>query len=165
MLYLIRKLKKGELQVMAEYIIKSTKYGDKSVLLDNDIYNMIVRCGFNLFLKKTTIGNIFYVVLRTRQIKGHRQYKYLHRLVMNNPNGLTVDHINHNTLDNRRCNLKVCTQFQNNQNNARTKIIPGVCKVGNRFKAYIDGTHLGTFKSKDEAIKARVLAERTRNGI
>jgi len=38
---------------------------------------------------------------------------YLHRLLTGNHSNLEVDHINHNTLDNRLCNLRVVTKAQN----------------------------------------------------
>lgn len=44
----------------------------------------------------------------------------LHRFVMDAPDGMVVDHINNDTLDNRRSNLRVCTIAQNNRNNAGT---------------------------------------------
>lgn len=37
----------------------------------------------------------------------------LHRLIMNVPRGMVVDHINHNKKDNRTSNLRICTQGQN----------------------------------------------------
>jgi hypothetical protein len=41
---------------------------------------------------------------------------YLHRYLTECPTGLVVDHINHDPLDNRRGNLRVCTVSQNNMN-------------------------------------------------
>lgn len=43
----------------------------------------------------------------------------LHRFIMNPKKKLVVDHINHNGLDNRRANLRVCTQAENTQNRGR----------------------------------------------
>lgn len=40
----------------------------------------------------------------------------MHRLIMNTPSNLVTDHQNHNTLDNRKCNLRNCTRQENNRN-------------------------------------------------
>jgi hypothetical protein len=49
-------------------------------------------------------------------ISGKRKYIFLHRFVTNAPTGKVVDHKNHNTLDNRLNNLRVCTGSENMQN-------------------------------------------------
>lgn len=43
------------------------------------------------------------------------------RVIMNCPKGLVVDHISHDTVDNRRCNLRICSIAQNGQNRRRQR--------------------------------------------
>lgn len=47
------------------------------------------------------------------RVNGKRTAILLHREVMSCPQGMTVDHISGDTLDNRRSNLRVCTSAQN----------------------------------------------------
>jgi len=49
-------------------------------------------------------------------IKIHRKRCYLARVLLNAPKGLVVDHKNHNTLDNRRANIRLATIAENGQN-------------------------------------------------
>ena len=53
--------------------------------------------------------------------KHHGKTLCMHRLIMKPPTGMVVDHINGNGLDNRRVNLRICTQRQNNWNHRRRK--------------------------------------------
>lgn len=82
-----------------------------------------------------------------------------HRFVMDCPEAMVVDHINHNTLDNRKSNLRVCTPAQN-QHNRKTK---GVIERRNKWEASIieNGNYhyLGIFDTEEEATNARRQAE------
>lgn len=49
----------------------------------------------------------------------------MHRLIMMPPHDLVVDHINHDKLDNRRKNLRVCTQLENSKNRLHAKATHG----------------------------------------
>ena len=40
----------------------------------------------------------------------------MHRVIMNPDAGMVIDHLNHNPLDNRKKNLRVCTYRENNLN-------------------------------------------------
>lgn len=47
----------------------------------------------------------------------------MHRLLLDVPNGMFTDHINRHRLDNRRSNLRLCTQQQNNMNTKKKGVI------------------------------------------
>jgi hypothetical protein len=100
--------------------------------------------------------------------KPKRQAILMHRFILGiTDSKLVVDHINGNTLDNRRSNLRVCTIAQNTRNQKVNKkrsdcssVYKGVYKhkhldkwqsfiyVGKRLK------YLGTFESEIEAARA-----------
>ena len=46
---------------------------------------------------------------------------YLHRCLIDAPEGRSVDHINGNGLDNRKCNLRLADKTQNGRNRGKNK--------------------------------------------
>lgn len=48
--------------------------------------------------------------------EGRRKVIRMHRHIMNAPSDMLVDHVNHDGLDNRRSNLRLCTKGQNGWN-------------------------------------------------
>ena len=55
-----------------------------------------------------------------RSVSGGRKI-LMHREIMDTPKGLDTDHINHNPLDNRKVNLRVCEHGQNQANHTIQK--------------------------------------------
>jgi hypothetical protein len=56
---------------------------------------------------------------------GKHGHQLMHRQLLNAPDGVDVDHINGNTLDNRRANLRLATKSQNHQNKAKISHVKG----------------------------------------
>ena len=103
-----------------------------------------------------------------------RQLVRMHVDIMNPPTGMLVDHVNGDTLDNRRCNLRVCTKGQNQMNMRRnsrnTSGYRGVhwhAKCGKwvaMIKVNGERHYLGLFESVEAAAVAYAEASRKYHG-
>jgi hypothetical protein len=90
----------------------------------------------------------------------------LHRLLMDFPKDMEIDHINGDKLDNRKSNLRVCTCSENSMNrvSSNTTGARGVyLKPSGNYAVLINikghNTYLGTFSEKQDAINVRQKAE------
>lgn len=92
-----------------------------------------------------------------------RRCLLLHRLLMDDPIGMCVDHLNRNTYDNRKQNLRIVTKAENTQNSAHSRGLTGIRNVSfnkplGKFVVYVTAnrrTHfIGAFRTADEAANA-----------
>ena len=96
----------------------------------------------------------------------------MHRVITNCPEGLCVDHINHNPLDNQRSNLRICTFRENRWNQKKRKDSKrdyiGVKQLDGRWYASImvkrKRISLGGYASEIEAAKAYDAAAKQYRG-
>lgn len=81
----------------------------KYALIDEEDFDLVSR--YKWSYSDTGNGKGYARANAVRE-NGMRCGLYMHRLLMGNPTGV-VDHINHDELDNRRCNLRVVTKSEN----------------------------------------------------
>lgn len=117
-------------------------------------------------------GNTFYAVREVGK-RSERKTIHLHRLLMGFPEGLEVDHIDCNGLNNRRSNLRTATRGQNARNvkraNKNKSGYRGVYqnKAGSycaQIRARKQYYHLGTFGTPQEAHAAYAAASKELHG-
>jgi hypothetical protein len=102
--------------------------------------------------------------------------KLLHRVIMNPPLDLQIDHKNKDTLDNRRSNLRICTHSQNQMNRGKTRANTAGYKGVNldkrrkrkkyrvRITANRKTHYLGSFEKPDDAGAAYKKAIKKHHG-
>lgn len=88
--------------------INTKKYGIIGYTIDDEDYKLLE--GWKISVIRMQ-GKYYYI-----QLYKNGKKQYLHRLIMGNPKGLVIDHINHNTLDNRKCNLRAVSPAENYYN-------------------------------------------------
>lgn len=111
--------------------------------------------------------------IRGRSLHG-KWREYIHREIAGAKEGEQVDHINGDRLDNRRANLRIATQSQNNANQGlradNKSGVKGVhfCKTRLRWVAQIKVNKkailLGRYQTEAEAIAARLAGEQKYQG-
>jgi hypothetical protein len=134
----------------------------KAAIVDDDLFASLSK-------HKWHYGAKGYAVRAFRKPDGRKSLLGMHRVVCPAPDGLEVDHINGDALDNRASNLRLCTKKENKRNRknskANTSGFKGVhfdSRMG-MFRARIrtdtlGNLHLGWFETAREAAAAYSMA-------
>ena len=94
-------------------------YRGITLLLDDEDVHFIHEHTWWVKVHPRKAGDLYYLLYKVFDGEKYTTY-YLHRLIMGLPpateTDLIVDHINHNTLDNRKENLRTVTRKENSRN-------------------------------------------------
>lgn len=150
--------------------INSKKHGYFKVILDDEDFEKISRLGKTNKWCARVCKDRHNLVYFQKRLSNQKLIE-LHRFIMGFPKGQTVDHINGDTLDNRKKNLRICLNRANirkgkirvNNTSGYTGIVkrkdypnrPFVAKIRVNYK----NMYLGSYKTFDEAVIARKKGE------
>ena len=143
-----------------------SKHGRFVATVDEDDFEKVKK--HRWYIAKTSERQIYVVSKFYNKETKKMETTYLHRLLTSAPRGLEVDHIDGDTFNNKKDNLRLCTQAENQQNRGPSKNnksgFKGVfmCESHRNLsrpwqaKIYVRGEkhHLGFFSTSEEAAKA-----------
>lgn len=134
----------------------------KFTIVDKDMYEYLNQWKWCTLKQKN--GCYAYRTMHIGVVDGKQKNKTIamHRLILGAKKGQECDHINHDTLDNRISNLRLCTRSQNNQNRKPRKCTSkykGVHwnKLNKNWRAMIrlgKQEHIGCFEDEKDAALA-----------
>lgn len=134
----------------------------KNALVDNEDYDFLNQWNWCVSRSPRKLTEDCYYVLRGIRIQGKCKNIFMHRVILNAPDGMGVDHINGDGLDNRRSNLRLASQRLNCQNLhcEMSSKYPGV-HLDHNDKKWIariwhnhKRIHLGKFENEVDAASA-----------
>ncbi len=145
---------------MAEIFISQ----NKRVVVDDEDYSFLHR--FTWSARKCADRDY---AVTARRFDDAYHATFMHRMILNAPPNMVVDHVNGNTLDNRKENLRICTKGENGRNrkpnagyrfkgvrkiNSRGKIRPRI--LGYAANIYFKGKaiRIGYYATEEEAARA-----------
>ena len=110
---------KNEYRVDGDRVIILLKRKDGSTaetIIDKSDFEIVSKFPNTWFAAKDHGRGVFYVTGNTTNCSGKETSIRLHRVILNPPPCMVIDHINGNPLDNTRANMRVITSAQNSQN-------------------------------------------------
>ena len=144
-------------------------------IVDEDDYHWLIRFKWCTGKARTKMPIARRAAKRGEGMGSKFKEIMMHRLIMGDPEGYQIDHINGDTLDNRKVNLRICTRTQNmvNQKNRSSnktgfKGVSANKQIGG-FDSFISGPghkqrNLGHFKTAEEAALAYDSSARAMHG-
>lgn len=154
-----KKTKRNVYDLTGEYGICYASNTNEPILFDLEDYDKIKDYCW-LVVRKRPNSKYRRVQAGCGHGRGNRSIVKMHRLILgDNDLGLVTDHINGNTLDNRKENLRFCTIEENNRNlRAKHDGYKGVQKEKKKWVANIVVDHvkhrIGLFNTPEEAALA-----------
>lgn len=154
------------LQMRKHGKIITTKYEQRPAVIDGDV--ALIPLGTGARQGYAKVDAEYSWVDKYLWSKHHKGYAHaaingevvsMHRLITNRPVDKHVDHANHDTLDNRLSNLRICTRTENRRNSNKAKNnttgYKGVVMAGKKFAAQIGYNgkklYLGLYDTAQEA--------------
>ncbi len=146
---------------------------NKIAVVDNEDFEFLNKYKWNVLNDKNRCYAVRYITIKSQDKEKNTKYIkkiiWMHRVIMRNKlkDNELIDHKNMNGLDNRKCNLRICTHSQNGMNRegqGGSSIYKGVCWNNNyqKWRAQIKLNykliHLGDFNNEIEAAKAYNVA-------
>lgn len=114
-------------------------------VVDDEDYDEIIKFKWHAVKQGQGNGTTWYAARNWKKPNGLSSTITMHRQIMGPPppDKPNIDHINHNTLDNRRSEMRFCTNAENSQNSryrdtqGKTSIYKGVSLHMGRYHAQI----------------------------
>jgi len=145
-------------------------------IVDDEDYEELSKYSWHINLNKRNSRDYPLAMTALRRIiDGYSWWRQetMHRIIMDAPPGVYVDHINGNSLDNRRENLRICSHSENVRNSKKMQFMRGK-PTTSRFKGVSKkkakkydnnpwtsticynnkSTFLGYFKTEEDAARA-----------
>lgn len=133
-------------------------------IIDDEDFERVNKYKWHLLLRNTRRTSY---ATRSSEVGGTKKTVYLHRFILNASNGLQVDHINGNGLDNRKSNLRLVTHSENLRNSykhrsglplgvfrANKKVTPNTVKYYAQIGPATSKRYLGVYDTIEEASRA-----------
>jgi hypothetical protein len=122
-----------------------------TVLIDKEDEELVKQYSWRICSKELKQGLIYFHSMSSRKIKPRKDYR-LHRLIMNAPVGSLVDHIDRNTLNCRKKNLRICDAHTNARNRTPSTRKPKkYAHLKKGYKVTLCNVHLGYYPTAKKA--------------